>query len=203
MKLGPKYKIARRLGGHIFEKTQTEKFALSESRRARPQRKHQKSVSDYGLQLLEKQRVRFSYGISEQQFRRYVREASAQKAESPSDALFKRLEARLDNVVYRLGLARTRRAARQLVSHGHFLVNGKRTCVPSYAVRTGDVIALREGSAGKGPFHDRTERLAEHTAPAWLSLDTGAGRATVEGVPVRDTTASPFDLVSVVEFYSR
>ena len=203
MKIGPRYKIARRLGAHVFEKTQTEKFALSESRRTIKQRKHPKSVTDFALQLLEKQRVRFSYGIGEQQFRRYVREAGKQKIQPPSDALFRSLEMRLDNVIYRLGIAPTRRAARQMVSHGHFLVNGVRTTVPSYAVQKGSSITIREGSSTSPLFENLSERLQDRPVPAWLSFDSGTKTASASDFPVRDLASSPFDLVSVIEFYSR
>ena len=128
MKIGPKYKIARRLGPAVFEKTQTQKFALSEARHAAGKKrdKRSKALSDFGLQLIEKQRVRFSYGITERQLSNYVEKAIETKG-NPSENLFASLESRLDNVVYRMGIAHTRRLARQMVSHGHFVVYGKRT----------------------------------------------------------------------------
>src|SRR5262245_39416473 len=140
-----KFKIARRLGAGVFEQTQTQRFAASQQKRARTSsgKRPPKRPSDYGLSLIEKQRVRFSYGVSEKQFANYVERAfaAAKKGQTPSDRLFDLLEHRLDNVVYRLGFAHTRRFARQLVSHGHITVNGRKVTVPSLAVSQGDVIS--------------------------------------------------------------
>ena len=124
MIIGPKFKIAKRLGAQIFEKTQTQKFALSEARRGQRQGRRRGNISDYKRQLIEKQKLRFTYGISEKQLRRYINEATS-KSHQPIALLMSRLESRLDNVVYRLGLAKTRQFARQMVSHGHILVNEK------------------------------------------------------------------------------
>ena len=139
----PKYKIARRLGHGIFEKTQTQKFALREGRR-KESRERPRPKSDFGLQMLEKQKARYSYGIGERQFAKYVAEALAKKTTKTDELLFERLETRLDNVAYRLHLAPTRQAARQMVSHGHFKLNGRRVNIPSILVRPGDKIELVE-----------------------------------------------------------
>jgi small subunit ribosomal protein S4 len=129
-----KYKVAKRLGASVFEKTQTQKFALSAARNPKkPSRGGRGGGSDYGKQLLEKQRVRFTYGLSERQLSNYAEKAFQEK--DPGAALNASLETRADNVVYRAGLALTRRAARQIVSHGHILVNGTRITIPSYHVR--------------------------------------------------------------------
>ena len=130
MKIGPKFKIAKRLGAPIFEKTQTQKFALSESRGGRQNKRRPGQMSDYKRQLIEKQKMRFTYGISEKQFRRYVDDA-VEKSNQPVALLMERLESRLDNVIYRMGLAKTRRLARQITSHGHICVNGKKMTIPS------------------------------------------------------------------------
>ena len=132
MKTGPRYKICKRLGNGVFEKCQTQKFTLSESRRSF-QGRRPRQISDYGKQLLEKQRVRFTYGITEQQFVNYVNSATKKEGDAAA-TLLSTLERRLDNVVYRLGLAPTRRAARQMVVHGHILVNGKKAAIPSHVV---------------------------------------------------------------------
>ncbi len=203
MKLGPKYKIARRLGPAVFEKTQTQKFQLSEARHARKKSdKRPKPLSDFGLQLIEKQRVRFSYGIIERQLSNYVAKATETKGANSAEKLFGLLESRLDNVVYRLGLAHTRRLARQMTSHGHFLVNGKRTTVPSYAVKKGDVITVREGSKKSVLFADLANKLKNYSVPKWLKLDIEKMSATVEGEPVLETGGA-FNLNTVLEYYSR
>ena len=138
-----KYKLATRLGAAVFEKTQSQKFALSEARLpAKKSRGGRGGGSDYGRQLLEKQRVRFTYGISEKQLSNYAEAAFEQP--DPSTSLHRALEMRADCALYRAGFASTRRAARQIVSHGHTTNNGKRITTPSYRVRMGDIISIRE-----------------------------------------------------------
>ena len=203
MKIGPRYKIARRLGAAVFEKTQTQKFQLSEARHARKKSdKRPKALSDYGVQLIEKQRVRFSYGITERQLSNYVIKASAIKGANTPEKLFGMLENRLDNVVYRLGIAHTRRLARQMVSHGHFLVNGKRTTVPSYAVSVGDVISAREGSKKSVLFADLAKKLQNYAVPKWLSFDHEKITAKVEGAPALEVGGA-ININVVLEYYSR
>lgn len=203
MKKIAKYKVCRRLGPGVYEKCQTEKFALAESRRQiQRKRKRRRAPSDYGRQLLEKQRVRFSYGISERQFRNYVNEAVMSKDKS-SQELFELLESRLDNVVYRLGLTLTRRAARQMVAHGHILVDGKRMKIPSYKVKEGNLITIREGSKEKGIFVDLSERLKEYQAPEWLSYDQKKQEARLLHQPSISEAAGIYDFTSVIEFYSK
>src|SRR5262249_14892440 len=132
MKTVSKYKLAKRLGASIFEKTQSQKFAIAAERSAK-NKKRSRGASEFGKQLLEKQKVRVTYGISERQFSNYIEDAMASKAGAPAEMLHRALELRLDNVCYRLGLASTRRAARQMVSHGHITVNGVKTTIPSRA----------------------------------------------------------------------
>jgi small subunit ribosomal protein S4 len=202
MIIGPKYKICRRLGSGVFEKCQNQKFALSEGRHEKANRgKRRKQLSDYGQQLIEKQKIRYTYGISEKQLRNYVEAANAVKGASPRDALFQLLESRLDNVLYRLGIAHTRPLARQMSSHGHFTVNGKRTTVPSFRVKEGDVVSLKEGSKNRTLFQNMDKKLAKVNTPGWLSLDAKALSGTVKGVPVNEDTF--LDFGSVLEFYSR
>ena len=154
MKIGPKFKIAKRLGAPIFEKTQTAKFELSVARSANQRRgRRPGQMSDYKRQLLEKQKMRFTYGISERQLRRYVDEA-VEKSHQPVAIIMDRLESRLDNVIYRMGLAKTRRLARQIASHGHICVNGRKMTIPSHRVKVGDVLSIREGSRQTGLFVD-------------------------------------------------
>ena len=195
-----KYKIAKRLGAGVFEKTQTQKFALSESRSPR---KFRRGGSDYGKQLLEKQRVRFTYGITERSLSKYASEATKQK--DPSAALNEALEMRADNVVYRAGLASTRRAARQIVSHGHITVNGTRITIPSRLIKKSDVIAVREGSRTSPLFAGLTEeKEGRSTPPSWISVDPSAPlRAEVTGLPTYDRSTGGLDYATVFEFYSR
>ncbi|HZS42862.1 MAG TPA: 30S ribosomal protein S4 [Candidatus Paceibacterota bacterium] len=202
MKIGPKFKIARRLGAPVFEKTQTTKFKLSADRKSKGGRP--RARSDYGQQLLEKQKARFSYGISEKQFGNYVNKVIGQMSKvPPQERLFSMLERRLDNVAYRLGLAKTRLAARQMVSHGHLTVNGRKVTIPSFQVSVGDKIGIRAGSAAKALFQDLDEKLAEQETPNWLNLDIKTKTAEVKGVPQLAGQSLVFDLGSVLEFYKR
>lgn len=201
MIIGAKYKVCRRLGSGVFEKCQNQKFSLSEARHEKANRGKRKQVSDYGQQLIEKQKIRFSYGITERQLENYVNEATAMKKVAPRDALFQLLESRLDNTLYRLGIASTRRLARQMASHGHFTVNGSRTTVPSYRLKVGDVVALREGSKSRTLFQNMDKKLAKVATPAWLTFDAKNISGTVKGTPVNDDTF--LDFGSVLEFYSR
>lgn len=201
MKIGPKYKIAKRLGAPIFEKTQTAKFALSQAKQGRV-RKRGGMASDYKKQLIEKQKMRFTYGITEKQLSRYVAEATG-KGHQPIAALIERLESRLDNVVYRLGLAKTRRFARQMVSHGHIYVNGRRLNVPSYKAVAKDVITIREGSKATGLFTLLQDTHETISVPSWLAFDLKSMTGTVSGVPTFQATDFMFDPEQVFEYYSR
>ncbi len=204
MKTGPKYKICKRLGSGVFEKCQTQKFLLAEERRGRVRgRSRPRALSDYGRQLLEKQKVRFTYGLAEKQLARYVKESTSQKEQRPDRVLIKKLEARLDNTIYRSGLASTRSLARQIASHGHITVNGKKVTIPSYSLSEGDVIAVREGSRSKILFENLDEKLKEHQSPKWINFDSKKMEGTITGTPDIDITLMPFDLGTVLEYYSR
>jgi len=202
---GPRYKIAKRLGASVFEKAQTQKFALSADRSA----KHKRRVrggrqSEYGKQMLEKQKVRITYGLTERQFRNYVRKALTVIGEAkPTDHLHELLELRLDNVVWRLGLASTRRGARQMVAHGHIVVNEKKSRTPSQALRVGDHIAVRTGSRGHGVLEGFTERFADRTLPSWLSWDPKAMTGLVRERPTPASADPAGDLTAVLSFYTR
>lgn len=199
-----KYKIAKRLGAGVFEKTQTPKFALAESRSPRKMSRGSRGGGgDYGRQLLEKQRVRYTYGLSERQLSNYAHTAFEQA--NPSEALHKELELRADNAVYRAGLATTRRAARQIVSHGHITVNGRRITTPSYRVKKGDILAVREGSRTSPLFASLAEKAKEgevRTTP-WIALDTDLLRAEVTAEPSYTPGETGLDYATVFEFYSR
>lgn len=202
MKIGPKFKIAKRLGAAIFEKTQGPKFELSVARGGRRTFKRRGQMSDYKRQLLEKQKMRFSYGITEKQLRRYINEA-VEKSNQPVIMLMQRLESRLDNVVYRLGLTKTRRFARQIVAHGHILVNGKRLKVASHKVKPTDVISVREGSRQTGIFTLLSDEHEMASVPAWLTFDLKKLEGTMKAVPVYVPAETLFDPEQVLEFYSR
>lgn len=200
LQIKSKYKIAKRLGNQIFEQTQTQKFALSEARQKKPRGRGTKS--DYGRQLIEKQKLRFTYGISERQLSNYAEAAFEEK--HPPEALHQALENRLDSAAYRAGFAGTRRAARQMVSHGHLLVNGTRITTPSYRLKKGDTISVREGSRQSPLFaHMGNAEAVVRSIPQWLSVDLGTMTAKVEGVPQFVAAEIPLDYPAVFEFYSR
>lgn len=200
MRIGPKYKIARRLGAPVFEKTQTQKYALRAERKA-PKRTF--GISAYGKALKELQKVRFGYGTTAGQLARYAKEAIAKKGTEAPERLFRRLEMRLDSAVLRAGFAPTRQAARQAVSHGHVTVNGKKMRVPSALVGKGDVVAAREGSKDSGVFRGAEERLKTATAPAWLKIDVAALAATVVAEPQLDRTNSVLDFDAVIQHFRK
>lgn len=202
MKIGPKFKIAKRLGAPIFEKTQTQKFALSEARSSRRQGRPRGTMSDYKRQLIEKQKMRFTYGISEKQLRKYVSEAVS-KSHQPISLLIGRLESRLDNVVYRIGLAKTRQLARQMVSHGHITVNGRRNTVPSHKVTVGDEVTVREGSKNSVLFTQLTEEHEAAAIPNWLTFDIKKLQGTKKSEPTYEPSETLFDPEQVLEYYSR
>ncbi len=197
----PKFKIARRLGAGVFDKTQTPKFAQSSGKFAGPGSPRPKALTEYGTALVEKQKVRFSYGITERQLSNYVKKASHIKGAGAPEKFYEELESRLDNVVYRLGLARSRRGARQMVSHGHFVVNEHKVTIPSYKVVPGDLVKIREGSKSTKLFEGLQERNKDYTMPSWLSFDPGKMEGKVMEKPKKTETF--IDLNAVLEFYSR
>lgn len=201
MRIGPKYKIARRLGAPVFEKTQTQKYALRAERKA-PKRSSFR-VSAYGLALKELQKVRYTYGTTAGQLARYAKEAIAKKGTEAPNILFRRLEMRLDSAVLRAGFAPTRQAARQAVSHGHVTVNGKKVRVPSALVKKGDVVAAREGSKDSGVFRGADERLKTMAGPSWLKVDPAVLAATVTGEPQFDPTASELSFDAVIQYFRK
>ncbi|MGI6492790.1 MAG: 30S ribosomal protein S4 [Pelotomaculum sp.] len=161
-----------------------------------------KKVSEYGLQLREKQKARRMYGLLEGQFRRYFDKAERQPGVT-GENLLKLLERRLDNVVYRLGLGSSRNEARQLVRHGHFTVNGRKVNIPSFLVKVGDVVAVRAKSKESPRIKELMERAAEQTVPAWLEYDAEPAIARVVSLPVREQIDAPVQEHLIVELYSR
>ena len=158
--------------------------------------------SEYAMQLTEKQKVKFVYGILEKQFRMYY-EKAARAEGNTGEVLLSLIERRLDNVVYRLGFAATRREARQLVNHGHYTVNGKRVNIPSYMVRVGDVIAVCEKSCSNNRFKKMKEDNAFVTAPKWLDRDTNTLQGKVIGLPAKEDIDFEIAEHLIVELYSK
>ena len=205
MKTGPKYKICRRLGERLFPKCQTAKFTISGTgvgKKRKTGGRRSRGASDYGSQLREKQKARYTYGVGERQFRNYVRRSRLMKSGDPLVNLRQLVESRLDNVVYRLGLVSSRAFARQVVSHGHILVNGRRVTIPSYAVTVGDFVSVRLPSRDNGVFREAAARLKEHEPPSWL-LYTADREAKVVAPPALGEAESNLNLSAIIDFYSR
>jgi small subunit ribosomal protein S4 len=196
----PKFKICRRLGPGVYDKCQTSKFSSS-SGKFSSNSKRPKALTEYGAQLIEKQKIRFSYGISERQLSNYVKKASHIKGAGTALKFYEDLESRLDNVIYRMGLAPSRRGSRQMVSHGHFIVNTKKVTIPSFEVKPGDIIKVREGSKNKKIFENLIEKLKDYSAPTWVSFDTSKMEGKILSKP--KNTETFLDLNAVLEFYSR
>ena len=161
-----------------------------------------RKMSEYGLQLREKQKAKFIYGVLEKPFRNYF--AKAQKMNGMTgDNLMILLESRLDNVVFRLGLARTRKEARQIVDHKHVLVNGKQVNIPSYLVKAGDVIEIKEKNKGSQRYKDILEVTGGRMVPDWLEADAENLKGTVKELPLREAIDVPVDEMLIVELYSK
>ena len=158
--------------------------------------------SEYALQLQEKQKAKFIYGVLEKPFRNYYEKADRQKGMT-GENLMTMLESRLDNVVFRMGFARTRKEARQVVDHKMFLVNGKPVNIPSYLVKAGDVIEVREKSKSLQRFKDITEVTAGRTTPEWVEVDAENLKGTVKELPNREQIDVPVDEMLIVELYSK
>jgi small subunit ribosomal protein S4 len=188
------------LGPNVYEKTQTQKYM---QRRERKGASDYRPKTDYGIQMLEKQKARFTYGVSERQFKNYVMSILDAKGGNSPDALVSLLESRLDNAVYRIGLAPTRQAARQMVNHGHVMVNGRRMSIPSYKIEVGDVITLPERSVKKPLFASIDEKLSAKVLPAWISGNAAKKEWKIAGAPKVDMREVMFDAATVLQFYSR
>ena len=161
-----------------------------------------KKMSEYGLQLREKQKAKFIYGVLEKPFRNYYEKADRMKGMT-GENLMTMLESRLDNVVFRAGFARTRKEARQIVDHKHVLVNGKQVNIPSYLVKAGDVIEIKEKCKGAQRYKDILEVTTGRLVPEWMESDQEALKATVKELPTRDMIDVPVDEMLIVELYSK
>lgn len=205
-----KCKICRRLGIKLFlrgERCLSQKCPMV--KKPYPPgpkaKKRTKGLSEYGKELREKQKLKNWYNLEEKQFRKYVREIlkARGKVTDVGAALIKTLESRLDNVVFRLGFAPSRTAARQMVSHGHFTVNDKPTDIPSYLVKKGDKINVKAASVKKTIFQKISPQLSKHNPPSWLKLDAKNLEGKVIDSPSLEEAAPPAELSSIFEFYSK
>lgn len=203
MQTKPKYKICRRLGDKVFAKCQTTKFTISGTEKKSRGKKRRGTLSGYGLQLLEKQKAKYTYGLRERQFSNYVKTVRNLKGGNQTENLFKMLERRLDNAVYRIGFANSRAFARQLVSHGHIMINNRRMNIPSYQIKVGDRISVRTGSQTCGPFKDLAEKQKDLTVPAWLTYDGLTKTAVITTLPSISGKEAGLNFDSILEFYSR
>lgn len=196
----------RREGEKLFlkgDRCYTEKCALE--RRKYPPGEHGQArgkLSDYGIQLREKQKVKKTYGLLERQFRRYFREAKRSKGIT-GEVLLQLLESRLDNIVYRMGFASNRCKARQLISHGHFLVNARKVNLPSYTVKKGDLVEVKESSRDIPEIVDSLSKVEHRGIPKWVEVDTANFRGKVLYIPSRDEIQLPVQEQLIVELYSK
>jgi len=204
---GPVCRLCRQVGDKLFLKGDrcfTPRCAV-ERRRTPPgnnRNTRRRRMSDHGLQLREKQKARYVYGIMERQFRRYMSEAFS-KPGVTGQYLLQLLERRLDNVVFRLGFTESRRQARQLVLHGHFQVNRRKTDIPSFEVHAGDMISWKESNKEKEFFKELTEGIPRRPVPNWLRLDTSEMTGAVLNLPDEQDVLTSIDSRLIVEYYSR
>ncbi len=210
MRKSTECKKCRRTGVKLFlkgEKCESQKCPMIKKPYPPGQKPKRRKghLSQYGKELIEKQKLRYWYDLQERQFVRYVTAVinSQRETESAGDQLLRRLEERLDNMVYRSGFSSSRSQARQMVNHGFFLVNGKPVDRPSYRIKTGDVISVRPGKTKKVSFENFSERMKNFVSPSWISLDTENLTAKVTGNAVIEEIAPPVEISSIFEFYSR
>lgn len=203
--IGAKEKKERALGTKLFLKAFRSGTSKSATvRKPYPPGPHgqsrRKALSEFGLQLAEKQKISLTYGLREAQMRR-VFETASRKKEAITDTIVSLLERRLDNVVYRLGFAPSRIMARQMVSHGHFSVNKRKVTIPSYRIKVGDVITFKKSSLTSLLFKDLSDNIKKYEAPAWLELNKEKLEGKVKSLP--QGVEIPFDINLVVDYYSR
>ena len=198
---GPRARIVRRLEFPVFESPKFSNLRKNYAPGQHGQSRRSK-LSNYGVQLREKQRIKYLYGVLEKQFRNYFKKAQAYNGPT-GHKLLQLLESRLDNTIFRLGLAPTRRAARQLVTHKHFLVNNVVTNIPSFICKPGDVIQVRDKSKKNEIFQDSMRRVQGDNPMPWLTLDKAKLNGTYESIPERDEISEPLNEQLVVELYSK
>lgn len=205
-----KCKICRRIGAKLFLKGERclspkcpiikRPYPPGQKGKRRPS-----ALSEYGKELREKQKLKNWYNLKERQFRKYVKEVLKKrtKVQDPGDLLIKKLESRLDNVVFRMGFASSRKHSRQLVSHGHFLVNGKRVDIPSFQTKKGDIVSLRPNSFKKSVFQNLAAIVKKSQPPSWIKLNIEKLQAEIAGLPTLEEAAPPAEVSAIFEFYSR
>jgi small subunit ribosomal protein S4 len=204
-----KCKICRRLGQKLFlkgERCFSPKCSMI--KRSYPPgikgKRGTRGLSEYGKELREKQKLRFWYGLEERQLKNYVKDILAKKGKMDAEsALIKKLEARLDNVIFRLGFASSRYQARQMISHGHFQVNGKKVNYPSYQLKKGDLINISPTAHKKSFFQNLKTKIKKYTPPKWLELNTEKLEGKVIGGPTLEEAAPPAEISAILEYYSR
>jgi len=205
-----KCKICRRLGDKLFlkgEKCTSAKCAMVKRPFAPGQKakKRRAALTEFGREMREKQKVKKWYNVSESQFKAYVTEVTEHRVSGVDVAsqLIGKLESRLDNIVFRLGWAKSRGQARLLVSHGHFLINGRKIDIPSYRIKVGDAITVREGSKGKEALKNLPETMKKYSLPKWLSFDGAKLEGKVMRLPAPEDVQLPSEISTIFEHYSR
>jgi len=204
--IGPVCRMCRRAGEKLYfkgDRCYTEKCGIE--RRKYPPGQHGQGrgkLSDYGVQLMEKQKVRKPYGLAEKQFRRYFHEAERRKGVT-GEVLLQLLECRLDNVAYRMGFAANRRQARQFITHGHFMVNGRRVTIPSYIVKAQDSVEVKEASRSNSAIMESLDKVEHRGLPTWIEIDPAAFKGRVLHVPSREEIQLPVKEQLIVELYSK
>lgn len=202
-----KCKTCRREGQKLFlkeEKCTSHKCPFSKKPYAPGKKlKKPKQISEYGVQLKEKQKLKFFYGLRERAFVNYVHKSMKKGGSGISQRLLQLLESRLDNAVFRSGLAQSRSAARQIVGHGHISVNGRKTDIPSLRIKKGDKISIRPQSVSRKVFSDLDVNLKKYSPPVWIRLDKETREAEIIGEPINDNTETGANISKIIEFYSR
>lgn len=204
---GPKEKLSRKVGENLGLKAERS-YSPKSSFLKKPYRPGQhgkarrRALSEFGAQLLEKQKIKFTYNIGEKQFKKYFSEAKRRKGIT-GDLMLSALERRFDNAIYRGGFSRSRNISRQLVSHGHFLINNKKITIPSYQVAIGDIISIKPRSRPKQIFFDLINKLKKHEAPSWLQVDKKNLEIKIKGNPPNNDLPKNFNMNLIIAFYSR
>lgn len=204
---GPKEKLSRRIGENLGLKAERS-FSPKSAFLRKPYKpgvhgkSRKRALSEFGMQLLEKQKLRYTYGLTEKQLRKYFKEANQKKGVT-GDLLLSALERRIDNAVYRSGLAASRVIARQLVNHGHFLVNDIKVDVPSYSVKINDTVNIRSRSRDKKMFFTLADKLKKHEAPSWLAVDKKTFEIKIKSDPGANDLPKNFNMNAVIAYYSR
>ena len=204
---GPKEKLSRKVGENLGLKAERS-FSPKSSFLKKPYRPGQhgkarrRPLSEFGAQLLEKQKIKFTYGISEKQLKKCFNEAKQYKGMT-GNLMLSMLERRFDNVIYRSGFADSRSISRQMTSHGHFLINNKKVTVPSYQVKIGDIIGIKPQSRSKQIFFDLMNKLKKHEAAPWLVIDIKNLEIKIKGEPINDDLPKNFNMNLIVAFYSK